>query len=331
MFEVVSIDTVSPDVDSLGTDSTVTVKVFTKNSKNYDLGADLLMFQTAVDNYLNAGAGVTVQYRNLFGGAQFASFTAQYILQDISRAFQGQNLESEAEVRLLLGWPNIGRFEGMRVGFNTDIYYSLRLLVFPFRLQSFGLGARLPVNLRSYTYFNGFDINVGLERQVPQNFENQLENALKDANNANDSALVYSTFNQFLVLDAFLKDTTRRFNFFTGYYLGGNIRGEHRDNRVNPTSGEFISISAELGLGAGEFLRMQLFHTGVTSIHPKLVLATKIRAGHIHLWDFTRGSTGADTNTYVPLERQFFAGGPASIRLVYVTCSARSRVWCDRN
>lgn len=38
-----------------------------------------------------------------------------------------------------------------------------------------------------------------------------------------------------------------------------------------------------------------------------------MRLGHIQLLEFERGSA-IDTNTYVPLERQFFSGGAASIR-----------------
>ena len=43
------------------------------------------------------------------------------------------------------------------------------------------------------------------------------------------------------------------------------------------------------------------------------MIATKVKLGHIQLLEFERGSP-IDTNTYVPLERQFFAGGAASIR-----------------
>jgi hypothetical protein len=59
VFEVVVIDTASVVfVDSAGrqmSDSNVSLRVFTKNSKDYDVGANLMLFQTAVDNYLNVG------------------------------------------------------------------------------------------------------------------------------------------------------------------------------------------------------------------------------------------------------------------------------------
>ena len=226
VFEVVSVDTFRVDSTLQRTDSLVTIRVFTKNNKNYDVGANLLLFQTAIDNFLNAGAGVTAQYRNVFGGAQVASATFQYIFQDVSSWFQGQNLQSEVLASLVFAWPNIARYEGLRIGLNTNMYYSLRLLADPFRLESFGFGARVPVDLYSYTYFNGFDFTVGLERQRPLNYIDALDSALNNAVNGNDTAFVLSTFNQFLVLDQYLQTSG---NFFTGIYSGINLRGEHRD------------------------------------------------------------------------------------------------------
>lgn len=314
VFDVVSIDTVSAAfMDEFGeplSDSNVAIRVFTKNSKVYDVGANLLMFQTAVDNYLNVGAGITAQYNNVFGGAQVATINLEYILQDISRLFQGQPLESEAVANTSLAWPNIARVDGLRVGLRTNVFYSLRILVNPFRLESFGFGGTLPVNLHSYTFFNGFDVNLSFERQVPRNFEDALDSALNEANSPEDSAFVISTFNQFVILDQYLQTSN---NFFTGIYFGGNIRGEHRDSPLNPTRGTFTSISMEVGALASQFVKAQVFHTMVISVLPTLKFATKIKAGHIQLLDFERGSL-IDTNTYVPLERQFFAGGAASIR-----------------
>ncbi len=313
VFEVVAIDTLQADFvgpDGLPVDSLVAVRVFTKNSKNYDVGANLLLFQTAIDNYLNAGAGINATYQNVFGGAQVASVDLQYILQDVSSWFQGVNLQSEALARLQFGWPSLARLDGLRLGLNTNIFYSLRLLIDPFRLESFGVGAQVPVNLFSYTYFNGFDFNLSVERQIPLNFEGALDSALILANSPEDSAYVLSTFSQFLVLDEYLRTTN---NFFTGIFAGVNLRGEHRDNPVNPTDGTFASISTEFGWGAGKFIRLQLFNTTVNPMTRNLIVATKIKVGHIQLLEFKRGSP-VDTNTYVPLERQFFAGGAASIR-----------------
>jgi outer membrane protein assembly factor BamA len=310
VFDIVSIDTMEIEADKGTHDSLIDIKVFSKNSKNYDAGANLTLFQTAVDNYLNLGAGVTGQLLNVFGGAQMASLTLQYILQDISRIFQGQNLESEALASAVFAWPNIARFDGVRVGLNTNTYYSLRILVDPFRLESFGVNTRLKFDLHSFTYFNGFDVTAGIERQIPQNYVDALDSALSNAKSPSDTAYVLSTFNQFLVLDQYLHTTG---NFFTGYFLGLNLRGEHRDNRINPSSGTFAAVSGEFGYGAAKFLKGQIFHTSAHRISPSLILATKVKAGHIHLLDFQRGSD-IDTNTYVPLERQFFAGGAASIR-----------------
>ncbi len=315
VFEVVVIDTLSANMmDSEGrpmADSNIALRVFTKNAKDYDIGANFGVFQTAVDNYLNFGIGATAQYRNVFSGAQIASLRVEYILQDLSRLFQGQQLEAEARTELGIAWPNIARIAGLRVALQASALYSYRILVDPFRLETFSIGAKSPVALHTFTYFNGFDVNVGLERQVPDSsFRQQIDSALGQANNSEDSAFVYSTFNQFIVLDNYLKTTG---NFFTGIYAGLNLRGEHRDNPIDPTRGTFTSIAAEFGWGAGKFVKGNFFTTALAPIGERTVFATKVRLGHIQLLEFERGSA-IDTNTYVPLERQFFSGGAASIR-----------------
>lgn len=312
-FEIVLIDTIPSDSVSGGrkhSDSSIVLRIFTRNSKPYDVGVNFLFYQTAVDNYLNAGVGASAQYRNAFGGAQVASATLQYILQDVSRIPQGQPLETEALASVVLAWPNVGKLFEQRFGIQSSVYYSRRQLVDPFRLETFGIGAKAPISLYSNTFFNGLDINFGLERQVPKNFNGALEDALILATTAEDSAYVFSTFNQFLVLDDYLKTTG---NFITGINTGIALRGDHRNDPINPTSGSYASFSVLLGWGAGKYIKSQAYLASVFPVGKRLVGATKIKLGHIQLLDFVRRDS-VKNNTYVPLEQQFFAGGPASIR-----------------
>ena len=311
-FEIVLIDTISAD-SALGyrsTDSTIGLRVFTRNSKPHDVGMNALFYQTAVDNFLNLGVGATAQYRNVFGGAQVASVTLQYVLQDVSRFAQGQPLETEALASLVLAWPNIGKLFDQRFGIQTSTYYSQRQLVNPFRLESAGFNVLAPINLYRYTFLTNVDINVGIERQIPRNFRGTLDQALSESTTPEDSAYVLSTFNQFLVLDSYLQ---RNSTFFTGINAGITLRGDHRDNPINPRRGTFSSFSIEWGWGAGKYVRGQAFLSSVFPVSTRLTGATKIKLGHIQLLEFSRGDSLMN-NTYVPLERQFFAGGPASIR-----------------
>lgn len=307
-FEVVLIDTLVRE--NKMQDSILHLRVYTRNSKPHDVGMNLLLYQTAVDNYLNLGIGTTAQYRNAFGGAQVASVTLQYVLQDIGRLTQGQQLESEALGSLVLVWPNITRLFDQRVALETSTYYSARQLVTPFRLQSFGVTARPRIALYSHTFFNQLDVSLGVERQIPLNFDFAINRALQEAQTAADSVYVRSTFNQFLVLSNFLNSSNE---FFTGITAGFTLSGDHRNSRVNPTKGTISSMSVEWGWGAGKYIRGQAFVSSVFEAGHRLVGATKIKFGHIGLLDFVRGDS-TKTNTYVPLERQFFAGGPASIR-----------------
>lgn len=309
-FEIVLIDTVGHDSTYSGSDSSVRMRVFTRNSKPYDVGASLGPYQTAIDNFLNFGIGATAQYRNTFGGAQIASISLQYTLQDISRFAQGQQLEREFNSSLVLAWPNLGRLFSQRVGLSTSTFYSNRQLITPFRLEAFGVSARAPIAFYSHTFFNAIDLNVGIDRQIPINFDFAINSAYGEAATAEDTALVRSTYNQFLVLTNYLKQSN---SFFTGLTAGFTLRGDHRDNQLNPSRGTLSSISMEWGWGAGKYIRGQAFFSSAVPVGNRLIAAGKVKLGHIELLDFVRGDS-IRNNTYVPLDRQFFAGGPASIR-----------------
>ncbi|MBU3698830.1 MAG: hypothetical protein FGM33_02295 [Candidatus Kapabacteria bacterium] len=309
-FEIVLIDTIAHDSSYRGSDSSVRLRVFTRNSKPYDVGVSVGPYQTAIDNFLNLGIAATAQYRNAFGGAQVASISMQYTLQDISRFAQGQQLEREFNSSFILAWPNLGRLFSQRVGLTTSTFYSNRQLITPFRLEAFGVSAQAPIAFYSHTFFNAIDLNVGIDRQIPINFDFAINSAYDEAETAEDTALVRSTYNQFLVLTNYL---TQSKSFFTGLTAGFTLRGDHRDNQLNPSAGTFSSFSLEWGWGAGKYIRGQAFISSAVPVGNRLIAAGKVKLGHIELLDFVRGDS-IRNNTYVPLDRQFFAGGPASIR-----------------
>lgn len=306
VFENVSIDTIPtdqrpPDVPA-DTDSSIALRVFTRNAKYYDVGLDLLLYQTSIDNYLNFGVGALALHRNIFGGAQQLNLQLQFVLQDISRAFQGQQLETESIAQLGFFWPSAFRLFDQRTGVVGNAYYSLRRLVETFRLESSGLSLRLPVTLYTHTFFNGLELSLSVERQVPREYQGALRAALESAQTQEEIENILQTFLAFSALDAHLQKGA----YLTGTYAGLSLRGEHRDNPVNPKRGTFTSFSGEFGYGAGKFMRLQFFSGTYTPLHERLIAATKVRLGHIALID--------PSNVYVPLERQFFAGGAASIR-----------------
>lgn len=309
-FEVVLIDTIAHDSLYHGSDSSVLIRVFTRNSKPHDVGVSSSLYQTAIDNFLNFGVGATAQYRNTFGGAQVTSLSLQYILQDVSRFAQGQQLEREFIGSVVVAWPNLGRLFSQRVGLTTSTYYSNRQLITPFRLEASGISAQAPIAFYSHTFFNAIDLSVGIDRQIPINFDFAINSALNEAQTPEDTAFVRSTYNQFLVLNTFLRSSG---SFFTGLTAGFTLRGDHRNSQINPTQGTLSSLSFEWGWGAGKYVRGQAFFSTAFPAGNRLVAATKIKLGHIQLLDFARGDS-IRNNTYVPLDRQFFAGGPASIR-----------------
>lgn len=305
-FENVTIDTMPVDQCPIGippdTDSTIALRVFTRNAKYYDVGTDVLLFQTAIDNYLNFGVGALALHRNAFGGAQQVNLLGQFILQDISRAFQGQQLETETIAQLGFDWPSAFRVFDQRARIVANTQYSLRRLVETFKLESSSFTLRMPISLFQHTFFNGLEFSTAFERQLPLDYQNVVDSALGRAETPAEIENILQTFLSFVALDAHLK----KGSFLTGFFAGISLRGEHRDNPVDPRSGTSTSLSTEFGYGAGKFVRLQFFNGTYTPLNRRLVAATKVRAGHIALID--------PTNTYVPLERQFFAGGAASIR-----------------
>ncbi len=309
-FEVVLIDTIAHDSVYHGSDTSVRMRVFTRNSKPYDVGFNFGPYQTAIDNFLNFGIDASTQYRNTFGGAQITSLLLQYILQDVSRFAQGQQLEREFLGTLSVFWPNLGRLFSQRVDLSTSTYYSNRQLITPFRLEASGIRAQAPIAFYSHTFFNAIDLSVGIDRQIPINFDFAINSALNEAQTSEDTAYVRSTYNQFLVLNNYLKTSN---TIFTGLTAGFTLRGDHRNSQINPTRGTLSSISFEWGWGAGRYVRGQAFFSTAFPAGNRLVAATKVKLGHIQLVDFARGDS-IRNNTYVPLDRQFFAGGPASIR-----------------
>ncbi len=310
-FDLVTIDTIPRDsIPASVGDSTVWLRVFTRNAKPYDVGANVFVYQTAIDNFVNAGIGATAQYRNLLGVADVAGISTQYVLQDVSRLFQNETVENESLISMSLAVPHWYRIFGWRVGAQGTAYYSKRNLISTFKLESFGLSGKLPISFYAYTIFNTAELSLTVERQIPLDFRDAYEAALAESNTQQDRQNVISTFNTFKALDDYLNIEN---GFLTGIFFGGTLRGEHRDNPVDPTRGTFTSLSVEYGRGAGNFLRGQVYNTTVNSLRPRLIVATKFNLGHILLLQFERFSS-TKTKLYVPLERQFFAGGASSIR-----------------
>jgi len=313
-FDVAAIDTIPRDSMPPGIgDSVVWLKVYTENSKPYDASISFLVYQTALDNFVNVGIGANAQYRNVLGGAEVGSATAQYVFQDVSRIFQGQTLENEVLFSLTFAKPHAARIMDMRVGLQTSTYYSKRNLISTFKLESFGASLKFPISLYQFVFINSAELSFSVDRQIPLDFRDALDSALGDSRTLQDSQNVISTFTTFEVLDNHLRTETGLLGFFTGIFAGLTLRGEHRDNPVDPTKGTFTSGSVEYGTGAGKFVRMQFYNTTVSSLRPRLIAATKFNVGHIFLLDYERFSSDK-RNVYVPLERQFFAGGASSIR-----------------
>ncbi|MDW7997804.1 MAG: BamA/TamA family outer membrane protein [Bacteroidota bacterium] len=89
-----------------------------------------------------------------------------------------------------------------------------------------------------------------------------------------------------------------------------SLGADHRDHPTTPRMGHTMFTTLEIGglgaIGLAQYTRLQLLLLGFMPIHPRAVLAGKLRLGTI--WWRNR------EKSYVPYDRHFFAGGANSIR-----------------
>ncbi|GAB1369954.1 hypothetical protein MASR1M45_00120 [Candidatus Kapaibacterium sp.] len=307
-FELVTIDT--SGVFYPLTDSTLSMVVFTKYRKQKEWGVGLFVHNTQLDNFTNIGVEANLLHRNWGGAAQSGNIFTNARIKNVSRLFAGQAGEYEGQVGLRIAQPLIWSIENMKIGANASIYYSLSTVDQIFNISSWFIPVRFPIKLTNDTYLNQIIVDFNFEFQNPTNFVDYDESK---ENTGNFNPRFYQSLALYSNLYEYLNspETT----LLTSNLFGITLIGDSRNHPFNPNFGDYfyfmldgwnIFFSHPWISGIAKYLRVQSTYNFFLPISNTSVSAFKIRAGLINLAD--------DYNSFVPFERQFFAGGANSVR-----------------
>ncbi len=321
-FDIVTIDTSS--LFEPPTDSTLSFIVFTQYKKQQEYGFGTFINRTALDNLVNFGVEASYFHRNIFGAAQSFNPFVRVVMNDISRSFSDlSQAEFEYQFGINFAQPLLETYDKARIGLSFQFLWSLRSLDEYLRINTISLPIRLPIVLPRWTYFSSMELNLTLERQSPQNLSDAVVKSLMKAKTLKDSLNIYGIYSLYSNLDDYINTKSP---WLTADILGFSIYGDKRDNPFTPTQGYFSALNIEGWnaifypfqllldaanlnnkiMGAAKYFRFQLTNYWFWRLNRQAVLALKQREGYIHWFD--------KSNSYIPFERQFFAGGANSVR-----------------
>lgn len=292
-------------------DSTLNFLVDLRYKKQQEYGFSSFINRTMFEKYLNAGFELSYTHKNAFGSAQVFNPFARIVMLDVSKSINDiSNAEYEYQFGLSLSQPLLWKINSAKVGVISQLMYSKRTIYDELRLTTFSLPIKFPITFSSRTYFNLGSLEFGFERQMPNNYPTAIENALQTAESSQDTIDIFKRFMQFEDLYNFVEEKKP---FLTSTTLGFSISGDNRNDPFYPTSGHYATINLDIApfkankyTGVSNYIKLQLLYTTFLNLSPKSVLALKIRGGHIFWMD--------RSNSLVPYDRQFFAGGANSVR-----------------
>ncbi len=307
VFEAASIDTSSERQPH--TDTSLHFRVFTRMRKMQEIGVNILTNKNKSDDFWNAGPEVTYTNKNIFYAAQTLDLYGRILLQDINgwidKGLSLKELQFEYQGGGRFSQPFVDNVYNMRMGFSAQGQYSLRTIYAPLQLQSWTARASFPFTLRPGSIINSWVFDIAGANERPFNFGEAYERALSQP--GVDSLLVKRQLYQYAQLDTIVNI---RGNFLSSLIIGASIVHDSRNHPFTPNQGYFGSLSAEWGgpggLGGARFARIATTALGFWPLTRKDVLAAKLRIGHTFWFD--------RNESYVPLERHFFAGGSNSVR-----------------
>ena len=315
-FDMVVIDTVQ--TKGRPSDSTLTFRVFSQYRKQQDYSLALFSNKTIYNSAVNIGVEYSYTHRNIFHAAQMINPFIRLVVEDVN-LFLSNSKKLELEYQMGLNYSQVlaWTWDVAKIGFSTQILLSYRTVFNTLKILSFSLPVKFPIRLPSWTYFNQMSVDFFFERQQPYNLWNVLEDMNKKAKTHDDSSRVFETLTIFSNLDSFIIVNKP---LLTANILGCSFIGDTRNNPFSPSNGGYSSLTID-GInpifyafdrntgfisGAARYAKIQLTNLWFWSLEQKLVMALKQREGYIYWWDKSK--------SYVPFERQFFAGGANSIR-----------------
>ncbi|GAB5466885.1 MAG: hypothetical protein Kapaf2KO_23210 [Candidatus Kapaibacteriales bacterium] len=303
-FSITSIDTFG--VDDPFNDTILPFKVQLNYKDQNESGFNLSLLQKEEGyEFLNIRSGINYTNKNLFNAAQRIETSITLDIRDIQRYinsnFSNDAFEFEGQIQFFNYFqPLFFRLGENRVGLNTIFNFSQRNAGNVFEVQTWYFDFKLPVDFQNDYWLNNFTAQIALEKQLPKRFQSSDERQQDFRFNFD----YFETASDFNEQNAFAP--TASVLTLSGYH-------DTRNDLFDPTSGWQFSSLADItppseSLSLAQFLRLQVSSNNFFDIGWGTVLATKLRIGHIFLFDFE------DNNQYISTGRQFFAGGPNSNR-----------------
>ena len=299
VFENASISYIS---DSTTSDSIVNVKVSLVYNNQQDWELSPFVNRTVFNETTNAGVEVGYGHKNVFGAAQKFRLYGKVFARDISR-FIGSGsssteydnlLEYEYQAGIRFDQPYVFSLWNWNVGAGTNPQYSVRNILNNFTLNTFSWPFTFHLRLPYYTIINSIYFDINFESEKPSGLENILNQDTLTSNIA-QALIIYSSLQDY---DKFITLATV------------NLRaiGDKRDNPINPTKGYYLNTSFEFPIAdvLSNYVRTQLKAYTYFSLSDQLTTALKLNVGHMFV--------NFNSEFYVPLDRQFFAGGANSVR-----------------
>jgi outer membrane protein assembly factor BamA len=283
-------------------DTLATVSYIMKYKKPEEVVFSVFLNRTTMDNFLNMG--LEASYSDLLiseTGNSFSIFS-RLLAQDISNTlFSTQRgVEFEYSIGTNFNQPFAFFIGEHRVPLTYSAQVSLRNLPSDLKLLTPQLRISNFNTFPEWTLFSNLNFDVTLDFT-------RLINFTLDETDPNDP--LYRLIAPYVSLSDYYKNSPFSPASFT---FGLTLTGDRRNSVITPSQGYFLTlpqIEYSPDIGYSHFLRLfSQFHT-FTPLNKNLVLATKIKVGHIVNWGFSD-----EDNSTPPFEKHFFAGGANSVR-----------------
>ena len=288
----------------LENDSIIHLKIVTDYSKQQDWGVSPFWNKTAFDQLMNLGLEGSYSHKNWWGAAQNFQIFSNVSIKDLDRSINSWLIsELIYQVGFKYSQPLLWNLGNSKVGFSSSPSFSRRTINNLININSVLLPIRFPVSLPSQTYFNQILIDFDFERQKPADDFGGFDTLNNET----------AQLRQFVNLKAYT-DTQSPYSL-TSNILGITFLGDRRNNPFEPTEGYYTNISIDgwnfiLGHsifeGLSKYYRFQFSHYQFLRSDNNVVWAFKGRLGATYTFNYE--------NNYIPIEKQFFAGGANSVR-----------------
>jgi len=310
-FNMLTIDTSSHFFPI--SDSTLSLVIYSRYKKQKDWGLSIYGNQTIEDIY-KGGAEGTFFHRNLFGGAQAANFFTRIETKDpwdaIKQWFGGtRNTNYEWQAGFSMSQPFLTNIGSMQAGFSTQLVFSeLSQINTNLKIRTFSFPLKFPLKFAEYTYINSGSVDLLLEWQAPINLDDAKEKALFGVTDEDEILKIEESFEIYDALDRFYNEDNHSALRPTSIVLSGTMISDTRNNMFTPSKGHYTVVSTDIAYGGvASYIRPHISYSYFTKINKSTVFAVKARGGYAII-------LSEEQDAYIPIERQFFAGGGNSVR-----------------